>query len=229
MVHMRPGFKIKLWTGGFTNRPSVDAPWVLKLLTAFAIFSMVGALVYAVAVTIGASDVASVSNESAIYIAILHFFLPIAVIYTVTTNSPASRLLILGYFTTLCVSTIAGKGFLGGLNVDPELRRVTATATWLAVVLWLFLSPKMRFYYALISGQAVPRDLLSRAASFMDDSKLNPRWRAAIDWLADHLETVVLLGFCDPARITCVPSGRFVLSARPPGVRLPRPVRRNSR
>ena len=195
MVLLRPGVKFKMWTGGYTNQPSVDAPWLLKFVSVLAIFSIVGAILYVVAISIGGPTIGEVSNEDAIYISILHFVMPIAVLYTVTTNSPASRILIFGYFVTLCISTIGGKGFLGGLPVDSTLRAVVSTMILLAIVLWLFLSPKMRFYYALISGKPVPSDLESRAASFMDDSKLNPRWRAALDWVADHLETVVLLGF----------------------------------
>jgi len=65
----------------------------------------------------------------------------------------------------------------------------------------------MRFYYALISGRPVPSDLESRAAVYMDDSKLNPRWRVALDWVADPLETTVLLGFIALAIYAYVSTG----------------------
>ncbi len=204
---MRPGVKIKLWTGGFTNRPSVDAPWLLKFVSVLAILSIVGVIVYGAAMAIGGPGVAEPSAEEAMYISILHFLLPIAIVYTVTANSPLSRVLIFGYFVTLYVSTINGKGFLGSLAIDPGLRIAASTGVLLAITLWLSASPKMRFYYALISGRAVPGDLESQAASFMDDSKLNPKWRVAIDWLADHLETIVLLGFTAVAIYASVTTG----------------------
>ena len=195
MILLRPGVKIKMWTGGYTNQPSIDAPWLLKLVAALAIFSIVGALIYVVAVSIGGPGSPSLSIEEAIYISILHFIMPILVMYTVTTNSHLSRFLILGYVVTLSLSTIGGKGILGSFDVDPTLRAGISIFGALTVALWLFGSPKMRFYYAAISGRPIPRDLESRVASFVDESKLNPKIRVVFDWIADHLETIVLIGF----------------------------------
>ena len=189
-----PGTKIKLWTGGYTNAPAVDPPWLLKIVAVFAFLSVIGALIYVVLESIRGPGSAGLSTEMAIYVVSLHFIVPITVFYSVTTNSGASRLLILGYVITLCVSTISNKGFLGGLEIDTSIRNVVATAVLLSVVGWLFFSPKMRVYYALIAGKEVPEDLESRAASFVEASKLNPRVRATLDWFADRLETAVLLG-----------------------------------
>ena len=188
------GTKIKLWTGGYTNRPAVDPPWLLKIVAVLAFLSVIGALIYIVLETIRGPGSAGISTETAIYVVSLHFVVPITVFYSVTTNSRASRFLILGYGITLYVSTISNKGFLGGLKIDASIRDIVATVVLLSVVGWLFLSPKMRVYYALIAGKEVPVELESRAASFVEASKLNPRVRATLDWLADHLETTVLLG-----------------------------------
>ena len=192
MFQSRPGVKIKMWSAGFTHKESVDPPWLLKTLVVFAILSMVLSLLYAVATSLGTMQMPLA--EEAIYVALLHFVLPVAVIYAVTTNSPASRLLILGYVLTLYAATLSGKGILGAIEVDTARRTLVATATLFAVLSWLYLSPKMRFYYALISGKPIPVDLESRAARFMDQSKLNPKVRVIIDWIADHLETLALLG-----------------------------------
>ena len=207
MILLRPGVKIKMWTGGYTNHPSIDAPWLLKLVSVLAIFSIVGALLFGVAISLTGSTPGNISSEDAIYISVLHFLMPIAVLYTVTTNSPASRVLILGYFLTLCMSTIAGKGFLGSLNIDTTWRAAGSALLLFSIAMWLFLSPKMRFYYAVISGKPVPDDLKARAAKFVDASKLNPKLRAALDWMADHLETVVLLGFTILAIFAYVSAG----------------------
>jgi len=192
MSHSRPGVKITLWSAGFTNQEAVDPPWLLKTLVVLAILSMVASLLYAAATGLGAISVPPA--EEAIYIAVLHFVLPVVVIYTVTTNSPASRFLILGYFVTVYTATPNGKGFLGAIDVHAELRTMIATVILIAIGSWLFLSPKMRFYFALIAGKPIPSDLESRAARFMDQSKLNPKVRMVIDWIVDHIETVALLG-----------------------------------
>jgi len=185
--------KVKLWTGGFTHQPSIDPPWLLRTFSALTMLSVVGTLVFAVWIGVGAGDEPSL--EDAIYIAILHFVAPLGITYMVTTNNPASRFLILGYFLALYVSVVEGKGFLGNLNWNPELKAIVSTAIFVLVVLWLFVSPKMRFYFAMISGKPIDRDLQQQSASFMDESKLNPKVRMVIDWFAERLETFVLLGF----------------------------------
>ncbi len=155
--------------------------------------SVIGTLLFTVSLGVGLG--AEPSLEDGIYIAILHFVLPLGVTYTVTTNSSYSRLLILAYFLALYVSIIQGKGYLGNLDWDAELMAAGSTAIFATIVLWLFVSPKMRFYYALISGQPMSAELEAKAATFMDASKLSPRLRVVVDWFADYLETIVLLGF----------------------------------
>lgn len=188
------GTKIKLWTGGYTNKPWVDPPWLLKLVAVLAFLSTIGSILYVTLNSVHWPGTPELSTEAAIYVVVLHFIVPVTVFYSVTVNSPASRLLILGYTITLYLATISNKGFLGTLAISPPVRDIVATLVLIAVAGWLFLSPKLRFYYALLSGDDVPADLESRAATFADESKLNPRVRAAIDWFADHLETIVLLG-----------------------------------
>lgn len=188
------GTKIKLWTGGHTNRPGVDPPWLLKIVAVFAFLSVIGALIYIVLETIRGPGSTGLSAEMAIYVVSLHFIVPITIFYSVTTNSRTSRFLILAYVITLYVSTISNKGLLGGLEVDTSIRNIATTAVLVAVVVWLFLSPKMRVYYALIAGKDVPEELASRAAAYVEASKLNPRVRTVLDWFAGHLETSVLLG-----------------------------------
>lgn len=155
--------------------------------------SVIGTLVFAVWIGIGAGDEPSL--EDAIYIAALHFVVPLGVTYTVTTNNPMSRFLILGYFLALYVSIVQGKGFLGNLNWNAELKAIGSTVVLVIVILWLFISPRMRFYFAMISGKPITKDLELQSAKFMDDSKLNPKVRIVVDWFAERLETFVLLGF----------------------------------
>lgn len=196
MTIMRPGTKIRFWSPRFKNRPSVEPPGLLRLVSALAIGSIVGSLVYAVMVAMsGAGSVNEIASEKAIYIAVLHFVLPFGVVYTVSTNNPMSRLLIGAYCLILSVATFLGKGYLGGLPIESSIRGALIFLFASFVLFWLFRSPKMRFYYALISGKPVPNDLATRAYDLEGRTWMNTRVRAGIEWVADRLETLVILGF----------------------------------
>ena len=130
-----------------------------------------------------------------LYVATLHFILPIGVFYTVMVNSPLSRWVISIHIVTLAAATIAGKGFLGQLPIS-ETTRIVASAATMAIILgWLYGGPKMRFYYAVISGKPIPEDLRSRADELRGGVRLNPKVRASLEWLVDRVEIAVMLGF----------------------------------
>ena len=193
--HMRPGTIIKFWSPRFENRPDVEPPALLKLVGALSIFSVVGALVYAVAQQMAVGGSAEVVGVEALYVAVLHFVLPFGVFYAINMNSPLSRLIIAVYTLVLSAATIAGKGFLGSLPVDDSLRLYATLAVALPVFGWLFASPKMRFYYATISGKPVPPDLKARADRLRAGPLLGPRGRSILEWFVDNMETAVLMGF----------------------------------
>ena len=195
MSHMRPGTKVKMWVHRFTNRPDVEPPGLLKFVAAISIFSVIGMLVYAVAHSVGDTASSQPIGISAAYVALLHFILPLVTFYTVSSNSPLSRLVITIYIVTLCSATIAGKGLLGELQVDETYRTSIAVAILVVVLGWLLGSPKMRYYYAAISNKEIPKDLAARDAELQGGSWLSFRARIAIDWFLDHMETLVLLGF----------------------------------
>ena len=194
MVLMRPGVKVKMWSPRFTNRPEVEPPGLLKLIGATSIFSVVGMLIYGVAVSISGSTSDSVGVNAA-YVVVLHFVLPLCAFYAISTNSPLSRSVIVTYILVLCAATIAGKGFLGELQIDQTYKTLATVVTLVAILAWLFGSPKMRFYYAAISNKPIPEDLVSRASELHGGNWLSPKARENIAWVLDHLETIVLLGF----------------------------------
>lgn len=195
MWHMRPGTRIRFWSPKFKSKPSVEPPGLLRLLSGLSIVSVVGVLIYAVALSLDGIWSTTGGSESAAYIAVLHFMLPLCVAYTVSTNSWLSRPLIAVYSIVLCGATLFGKGFLGGLLIDSTVKAITATSVLALVMAWLFGSPRMRIYYALLSGKPIPPALESRAYELAAKSSLDPRTQRAADWVADHLETVVMLGF----------------------------------
>jgi hypothetical protein len=189
---MRPGTKVRLWSPKFTNRPDVEPPALLKLVGAISVFSAAASLVYAVFATL---NFAGPVGAEAAYVAVLHFVLPVCIFYTINVNSPLSRFAIGLYVITLSAATVLGKGFLGSLPISQTSRVAAAVAGVALVLLWLSVSPKMRFYYAVITGRPVPEELKARTDELRGGFTLSPRASTVLEWLVDRMETAVLLGF----------------------------------
>lgn len=189
---MRPGTKIRLWSPKFTNRPEVEPPALLKLAGALSVFSAAASLVYAVFATLNSAE--PVGAEAA-YIAVLHFVLPVCIFYTINVNSPLSRFAIGLYVITLSAATVLGKGFLGNLPIAETTRVVASAVGVVVILLWLFVSPKMRFYYSVIAGRPISEELGARAEELRGGVNLSPGVRTVLEWFVDRMETAVLLGF----------------------------------
>ena len=207
MFHMRPGTKVPLRSRSYKNRPTVEPPGLLRIVAALAIFSVVGVMIYSVFLALAGGAPSELYRETAIYVAILHFLLPIGIAYTVTTNNRISRFLIAAYALILYTATLYGKGVLGGLEVDATVRAVASSICLALIGYWLFLSPKMRFYYSLISHKPIPPDLEDRADRLEGSNWLSSRTKQGIEWFVDHMETVVLLGFMAVAFYACMTAG----------------------
>lgn len=201
---MRPGTKVKMWSPRFKNRPEVEPPGLLKAVGALSILSVVGVLVYAVAQSVSGIEMLGIE---AAYVATLHFVLPFGVFYAISANSPFSRLAIATYVVILCSATVSGKGFLGAVQIDETAKMVIAGGILLLVLVWLYGSPKMRFYYAAVSNHPMPPNLASRAKQLHGGSWLKPKARETLAWLLDHLETAVLLGLIVAAVYAVVSTG----------------------
>lgn len=191
----RPATRIRFWTPKYRNRPYVQPPALLKIISVLSVVSIIGTVVYYLMIVLG-DVVASTSIEpaSAIYVSVLHFLLPFTIALSISTNSPLSRPLIVLYFLVLCGATMLGKGFAGGVDIDGGLKATISVAVFLAVSAWLFLGPKVRAYYALLAGDDVPMGTGDQAVELIEDPWPGKKARATIEWLADHLETLVLLG-----------------------------------
>lgn len=192
MSSMRPGTKVRLWSPKITNRPDVEPPALLKLAGAVSVFSAAATLVYAVFATL---DFAGPVGVDAAYVAVLHFVLPVCIFYTINVNSPLSRFAISVYVITLGAATALGKGFLGSLPMLDATRVAASAAGVVIVFLWLFVAPKMRFYYAVIAGRPIPEDLRARADALRGGIRLSPKAKTILEWFVDRVETAVLLGF----------------------------------
>jgi len=191
----RPGTKIPFWNPGFRNRPEIEPPGFLRVIAALSIFSVVGTIVYSVFVTTTSLGVSEVDSEKAIYVAVLHFLLPISVSISISTNSHLSRFLISAYVLMLGIATIMGRGFLGELLSADGPRGALSIGVMTAVLAWLFTSSKARYYYSLIAGKDLPDDLIGRDDELAGKNWLSAKAKSSITWVADHLETVVIFGF----------------------------------
>lgn len=192
---LRPGTKVRFWTPGFKNRPDISPPGLLRLVSVLSFLSVVGVLLYAIGITLTSLSFVQADPIEAAYIATLHFILPICIFYTVSTNSVLSRPLIGVYFATLYVATVGGVGFLGQLPIDNATKFASATFCLILVAWWLLRSARMRLYYALIANRPVPVDLAGRVDELTYRYALSPVTRARIDWIIEHMETMVILGF----------------------------------
>ena len=114
---------------------------------------------------------------------------------TVNGNYVLSRPLITLYFLILCTMTYLGKGFLGSLDVDPAIKGAAAITLLLIVMLWLYGSPKMRFYYALIIGNEVTHEQEADRARLSTTDFLGAKGRRLLSAFLDNMETIVLVGF----------------------------------
>lgn len=195
MVDPRPGTKLPFWSPRFKHKPAVEPPGLLRLVSGLCIFSIVGVLGYAVAAGLGILGFSAPSRIDALYIAVLHFLLPLSIAYTVSTNSPASRFLISVYVIVLFVATVTGRGYLATLGNNATLRIIIAAGALVLLLTWFFRSPRMRIYYILLQDQPIPADLEDRAYELAATSSLSPRTKRLMEWLTGHLEIVVMLGF----------------------------------
>lgn len=207
MPNLRPGSRVTFWSPKFKHRPGVEAPLLLRLLAALSIFSVVGVLIYAVALALEGHWSTTAGAEQAPYIAVLHFALPVCIFYTVSTNSWLSRPLITVYFSVLYGATMLGKGFLGNLEFDRDVTGIVASGIFVLILAWLFRSPAMRIYYLRLSGKPIPEELAPRAAELAGRVSPNPKVVAAMEWFVDHLETLVMVGFIVLAIVAYVTAG----------------------
>ena len=192
---MRPGVRIPFWSHRFKHKPDVDAPALLRLVAALSMISIVGTLLYAVFEALSATGSSLYSESGMLYIALLHFVLPFVVLYTISTNSWLSRPFIALYNLILYGATITGHGVLGTIEVSETLRFAVASTFLLAIFIWLYASPTMRVYYSVISGKPIPEGLEGYQSRLVAGRSLSPKWRGRVEWLLEHMETLVMVGF----------------------------------
>lgn len=191
----RPGAKFKLLSWGVINKPTVSPPGSLRVVFILCILSTIGTLLYAVFTTVSMESGFYDAPPGLVVFSFLHFLMPVVIAYTITTNNPSSRILILAYLITASLLFLNGWDFPRlATSVSPH-HAIIVFVTVVLTVHWLYRSRKMRYYYAMIRDQGVPPDLVQYGDALAGDSWLSERMRTRIYWLTDNLETVVLIGF----------------------------------
>ncbi len=191
----RPGTTIRFWNPRFTNQPDIGPPLLLRLVSGLAILSVVGTLLFAVFTTLSAVGVADLTSTQSLYVAVLHFVLPLVAAYTISNNYPISRLVVVVYSVMLTAATLLGIGLLGQLARQQPIIAVGVPAMFTALVFWLYLGRRPTVYYRLIAGKSVPDELRDVAESLREDKWLNPRVRDRMNRLLDKLEIITMVSF----------------------------------
>ena len=204
MFHMRPGTRIPAGMRSFKNLPAVEPPGLLRLVAALSMLSVIGTAVYSVLVTLAMNSSTTVNAATAMVIAMLHFLLPLGVVYTVFTNHRLSRILLATHILALYASTLLGIGLPGLIFEKSLLRDVLATFLLVISGIWLFASHRMRFYYARLSGDGMPSELAERAHVLAREHWISVRASGALEWIADRLEILVLFGMIVVAVYACM-------------------------
>ncbi len=105
-----------------------------------------------------------------------------------------SRPLIVSYFLVLSGATALGEGALGALPIDETLRVALSVLVFVSVSIYLYATSTMRAYYALLRGDTVPNGTGEDAVELVENPWPGRRGRALLGWVADHLETIVIVG-----------------------------------
>lgn len=153
---MKPAGKLKLWTGGYVNRPGVEPPVALRVVLFCLLLLSLFTLVYGAIAAMGFGEQSGTVLNNAGLVA-LFFLLPFVIAYLISTNHPLSRPLLvvflLGVNIVLMLPALSGDKSMG--------RPINLAVLVLSIGLlyWLYATPRARVYYALIRGRPVPDDL----------------------------------------------------------------------
>jgi hypothetical protein len=155
---MRGAGKLKLWTGGYINRPGVSPPVFLRVLLFCLLLASTGTMIYGVFSIMGhfGDNYGSVTRP--ILLALLFFLAPFAIAYTIVVNHPASRALLVVYFIALTI--FIGTAYASAATAMQDIWFVVVAVALFGATMWLYVAPRARVYYALIQNKPIPGDLV---------------------------------------------------------------------
>jgi hypothetical protein len=154
--------------------------------------SLVGTIIYAVFSILGNVDDFGGSIARMIFLIVVCFVFPVAIMYSISTNSPTSRILLVAYFGTTIFSIVN----FDLLSSKPRVNVVLIGFTIFAIgnTLWLFTSARARVYFALIRNVPVPHELSHLVETFTSVSATE-LWFRRLGKLLEPLEPIFILVF----------------------------------
>lgn len=186
-----PAGKLRLWAGQPVNAPFVTPPLSLRVALVMCILSVTGTLIYGVAVQLRTST--NVAVVELVYVTVLHFLLPLLIAWSIAVNRQFSRPLLAIY--TLLVTFEAF--FWIRAQSWPQQNQTyawlgLATAV-LLVFVWLYATLRMRIYYALISGRALPDGLPRSAEEILQPGRFEKMFGRLSQFVAPYFEFLAVL------------------------------------
>lgn len=153
---MKPAGKLKLWTGGYVNRPGVEPPVVLRIVLFCLLLLSLFTLVYGAVIAMGFGNPSGTAVYNAGLVA-LFFLLPFVIAYLISTNHPSSRPLLVVFFVGVGIVLFPANPSVEAMMERPIF--FAALALFTGILYWLYGSARARVYYALIRGKPIPDDL----------------------------------------------------------------------
>jgi hypothetical protein len=185
--------RFRLWSGQPVNAPMVTPPLSLRAVLVLCIVSVTGTLLYGVATELSTGAGSDKSLAALLAIVACYFLLPMLIAHTIATNRAQSRVLILAYVAAVIYALA---GVLEAARLDSAGRGVAVAglvAAPLLIAWWLYRSPRLRLYYALVAGKEVPDDLRSSTATLLVPGRLEAMFGQAARRLAPWFETAAVL------------------------------------
>ncbi len=154
--------KVQLWTGESYNRPDVVPPMALRAIAILCVISVTGVLVYGIVGQLSMLSRPELSILQAIVFIGFHAVIPLGAAYAVSSNRRVSRPLIVIYCLYIGYRAIEQVLELR-VTADTRLAMIVAICLLLLTIgFWLYRSPRMRYYYSVVSDRAIPDDLVGQ-------------------------------------------------------------------
>lgn len=187
------GTKIRMYSPAGVNAPAVNPPITLWLFLLVCMLIVTATLWYAVKDTLIPTGSPSTGIRKILFIPIVYFLLPILISASIASNRQATRALIIvfgvcfaGDVVLWIESAAEGSEHLG-------LFRLSAIAFFALYFWWIFLSAKIRVYFALLAGRGVPKGLEGTADELMAAGKTQQRVERVIEKLEPYTDWLVVI------------------------------------
>jgi len=166
---------------------------LLKIVFAASIVSVVATLWFAISNSLTVGGTPTISPEITILLGFLHLLLPLTIAIAINTNQSSSRILIIGYAVILYIVSVYESQMPRPIILESTTEIFVGFVCVMVVFFWLFFGRKTRFYYAQIQGKPIPEELRAMSQDLAGDSWLTQKMRRRLNWIGDHLETVVIV------------------------------------